>query len=267
MADIIEFDPKKKNLETYILPTSKGWRNEKNYDYMDNHTPELWAWEFLRRNPKYRKDWVSAMKMRKDEIIKHKKEKHLDCPLFPPNCIKEYDQPEKIYFEGARNKWGLYFDEIINPNIDKPRVDQTYSLFWSNNYFLGKDDLDFLPDLKKYEVLIAIDLEQGIQSQLERYKYILEDYQKDQEVHSDLVVQKVKNKKIYWKDYIRILDAKENNAETREIASIIFPKLGNSHPDYNGNKMVIDSYDAAKKIRDENYKKILQKPCEWKKRK
>ncbi|MEN6434134.1 MAG: DUF6499 domain-containing protein [Smithella sp.] len=261
---------KKKKIKNTLENTiclSKDWRNEKNYDYMDSHIPELWAWEFLRRNPKYRKDWELVLAMWKDSNGTRKGENKLVCPLLPPACYKEYDQPEILSFEGSRDKWGLYFNEIINPNIDKPSVVYPYSLFWTYYYFFDKDDLDDLPDLKKYEVMVVIDFEKRIQPQLEHYKLILEDYQKDLEGYSELEVTKVKNKKNCWKDYIRILDAFANKAEIKEIASKIFPKIGNSHPDYNGNRMVNDSYKAGKNIRDVNYKKILQKPCEWKKRK
>lgn len=239
-------DTKKKKMKIavrYPLPPFKDWKNEDEYKYMDNHTPELWAWEFLRRNPEYQKDWNDTLKMFK----------------------KDGHPTEKLPFKGARAKWGLYFDEIINPNLDKPPILYPYSLFWSY-YFFTKDELNSFRDLKKNEVVIVIDFGQRIQPQLEYYKVILEDYQKDQAAYSDLEVDGFSNKKIYWKDYIRILDARDNKADNKEIASVIFPRITNKHPNYNGNDRVRDSYDAAINIRDKDYRKILQKACELKKR-
>ena len=33
------------------------WRNETDYDFTEGLTHERWAWEFLRRNSEYRRDW------------------------------------------------------------------------------------------------------------------------------------------------------------------------------------------------------------------
>jgi hypothetical protein len=33
------------------------WTQPEEYDFMDGEPPEVWAWEFLRRNPEYRKQW------------------------------------------------------------------------------------------------------------------------------------------------------------------------------------------------------------------
>lgn len=224
---------------------ARDWKNETDYDYTKDHTPELWAWEFLRRNPDYRNDWEIALSS---------------------SCYKESDHPETLSFKGGRSKWGLLFDHIIDPNVEKPSVDYPYCLFYTYGYYYDKEDLNSLPDLKKTEVLALIDLAKPIPQQLDHFKALLEEDQNYSIAYSDLHIPTVKNKPIYWKDYIRLLDAIETNARITEIASIIFPHKSNSHPDFNGNKSVRDSHAAAKKIRDENYLKILQKPSEWKKR-
>ena len=33
------------------------WTDAENYAFLDEATPEVWAWEFLRRHPQYRTDW------------------------------------------------------------------------------------------------------------------------------------------------------------------------------------------------------------------
>ncbi len=243
---------------------ARDWKNEKDYDYMDNHTPELWAWEFLRRNPEYRKDWDTALAI-------WKKNNKSDAPnywapLFGSSCSEENHQPDTLSFSGARSKWGLYIDEIINPDIDKPLVEYPYSLFYTYDSFYEKDDFHLLPELNDLECVTVFDLAKPIQQQLEHFKSILEDYQSSLAAYTELEIPKVKNKSIYWKDYIRILDAYEANAEKKDIASVIFPEKTNTHPEYYGNETVRDSLEAAEKIRDENYRKILQKPSQWKKR-
>jgi transcriptional regulator len=38
-------------------PSWPDWRDPASYDYTRDLTREGWAWEFLRRNPNYRKSW------------------------------------------------------------------------------------------------------------------------------------------------------------------------------------------------------------------
>ena len=41
--------------------TKKDWRNKAVYDYTNDLDLNGWAWEFLRRNPEYRKDWKKEL--------------------------------------------------------------------------------------------------------------------------------------------------------------------------------------------------------------
>ena len=38
-------------------PPRLDWRDPATYSYTRDLPPEGWAWEFLRRNPKYRSSW------------------------------------------------------------------------------------------------------------------------------------------------------------------------------------------------------------------
>jgi len=41
------------------MPQEGGWRSRAAYDYIDDLSPSDLAWEFLRRNDSYRKDYAS----------------------------------------------------------------------------------------------------------------------------------------------------------------------------------------------------------------
>jgi hypothetical protein len=41
--------------------TEIDWRNPEHYEYTNGYTNQLWAWEFLRRNAEYKKDWQAAL--------------------------------------------------------------------------------------------------------------------------------------------------------------------------------------------------------------
>ncbi|GLK79025.1 transcriptional regulator domain-containing protein [Methylopila turkensis] len=49
-----------------------SWRSEAAYDYIDNLTPGDLAWEFLRRNPEYRKSYQELVSIgRLTEDVAH----------------------------------------------------------------------------------------------------------------------------------------------------------------------------------------------------
>ncbi|MGO4683503.1 transcriptional regulator domain-containing protein [Hyphomicrobium sp. 2TAF46] len=44
------------------MPGKGQWRNESAYDYIDDLDPAALAWEFLRRNRDYRKEYARVMR-------------------------------------------------------------------------------------------------------------------------------------------------------------------------------------------------------------
>jgi len=43
------------------MPQGGGWRSEAAYDYVCELGPSEFAWEFLRRNPDYRRDYRAVV--------------------------------------------------------------------------------------------------------------------------------------------------------------------------------------------------------------
>ena len=43
------------------MPQVGGWRSEAAYDYVSELKPSELAWEFLRRNPDYKRDYRAAV--------------------------------------------------------------------------------------------------------------------------------------------------------------------------------------------------------------
>jgi hypothetical protein len=262
MAKKTQPETKKKNMKSVSmspLPISKDWRNVKDYDYMDNHTPELWAWEFLRRNPEYRKDWEEAFAIwgkNKSDAPNHW------AHLFGSSCSTEKCQPETLSFESARVKWQLFQPEIINPDIDKPPFEYPFPLFYTYGYYYSKDELYLLSNLNDSEVVAVFDLAKPIQQQLEHFKSILEEEQNDLVKHSELEIPVVKNKPGYWKDQLRIFDAITAGSDEREIASVIYDEKTYN----NAQDKVEHGYASAENMIYGGYRRILQQPSKMKKR-
>lgn len=210
---------------------------------MDKNTPELWAWEFLRRNPDYNKDWESAL----SAYLKGVSENNLQIK----NEIKS------VFFRGAREKWGLFFDEIFNPEFDYPRKDPNFPLFYTYSYFYDKNSLEQIPKLKNSQVLAVIDLSKPLQQQLEYFGELLAEEQDFFLWKHNITIPNVRNKKIYWKDHLRRFDAVESKADFKEIVYVIFETKKYHDIDV---KKIKNSHKRVLKISEGDYLQFLQAP-------
>lgn len=269
---------------------AKDWRNKKDYDYMDNHTPDLWAWEFLRRNPDYINDWERALSPYLDDLQAEAlrltaffrgNEKYSLIPGFNKEVyLRDLTEEERkpfierlhwyydvnkvvdmVAFDEARSRWGLMVNMIFNPNIDMPTRVFYPTFFYQYGPVYSKKDA--LPDLLSSEVVVVFDLSKPIQQQLEHFKVLLEEEQMHLRIYSDLDIANVKNKPQYWKDHLRIFDARESGATDKEIADVMFK--GDSSYD-SVVKKIDNSHDRVKKMAEGDYWKILQQPSKMKKR-
>jgi len=277
----------------------KDWRNEDDYAYMDNHTPELWAWEFLRRNPDYIKDWETTFSQYVDDrkknyipkvkTILENKEKFCLVPGYSkevflmdmPEREREttiklllnsiYDlsaKPTTLNFPSARSKWGLFISEIIDPDVDCPSNELDFPLFYTHGYVFSSESFHILKltGLETSEAVVVFDLSKPIQQQYEQVKDDLEEEQKAFLCEDKIKIRKNTNKAEVWQRYIRILDAYEVKTKPKDIAANIFPNVDNEYPDYLGDKNVASNFRLAKILVNKDYLKILQNPKIYKKR-
>jgi hypothetical protein len=57
-----------------MKPDSSQWRNSATYDFVRDAAADIVAWEFLRRNPDYQRDFVKSQtgKDARDEIVRQR---------------------------------------------------------------------------------------------------------------------------------------------------------------------------------------------------
>jgi hypothetical protein len=89
----------------------QDWRNPADYDYLleDAMTPERWAWEFLRRNPDYRREWDQLLAngeanriMRKEGLLRKSPDLYIPAPESKKWELMAYDNPKIPYPKGLR---------------------------------------------------------------------------------------------------------------------------------------------------------------------
>lgn len=76
-----------------MMPDTRGWRSSTPYDYWDDVDVDALAWECLRRNPDYQRDYAKIVK----------------APLRPDNDT-----------EAIGNRWGLRFPRTAK--LERPRA-------------------------------------------------------------------------------------------------------------------------------------------------
>lgn len=264
------------------------WRNPNSYDFPPAHFLRLWAWEFLRRNPKYQRDWYNHYvrgELRwvpENERIKSAEEKtrHRNiCAweynvsistaaanegriVYVPNGI-ENAEPIMSLSVYLSNIYSLKRIDLCDPAINKPSNELLCFSTQSSPPITTMDrrsrnntSTGMIP-MSPSEVVTKIDLNLPIDVQLGRLKQLL---LSDRE-------RLLKNGKLNprnpraggeigkkYKEYLRILDAKSLRKSDSEIAEVLYPDKSNTHPEYYASSAVKDGFKAAKILRDYEYK-------------
>ncbi|MCP5274867.1 MAG: hypothetical protein H6936_08480 [Burkholderiales bacterium] len=168
------------------------WTKENEYSYLDGNTSnEIWAWEFLRRNPEYQIAYNES---------RHKNNEGKQT--FGPDTVDLYtwfelEPKSKICDPGKLIPPSFYFKKYPHVNFPIRPLSQQ-----SRN------------ELPEYEFLFVLSIDHDIGSQLKLLKKFLEDEERSAQKPP------VGKKKNYIK-YLRVLDGFEAGAENDEIYNIV----------------------------------------------
>lgn len=266
-----------------------NWRDKDAYPSPQNTPMKKWAWEFLRRNKSYQKDFFNMIER-----------------LQSMGYFELQNKPGPLTLE-EHKKYSEFCHEIDQKIITKYRVksgrnmpaDPRYSYEEEKPLFLGSSTLlfhdcfyrespesNFQYQTHKYEenidystqpiidkeacekgsripqsvrahpkaLLVEISLEKSIPEQIR----ILEDVAKKQKkiLISWGLLNTGRNRSDSWREYLQLLDAIDQQASPEEVSQHLFPLLTNEYPDYQAKKRYDNWRKRAKKIRDIDYLKI-----------
>jgi hypothetical protein len=116
----------------------------------------------------------------------------------------------------------------------------------------GTKKRDVFGELDEGQMVVWLNLSFPIGPQLETAKKIFLEEQTAQTFSN--VNQRARTDK--YTNYLRVLDAVDDGADPKGIAAILYPRLSNKHPDYNGSQTVRDDIKAAMRLRDHDFGKI-----------
>lgn len=214
-----------------------NWTDPKNYEHIEKDpSDEVYAWEFLRRNPQYQNDFAEFVRTGKF--------------LGYTRYILNGDGKYMPRHEDMRDWYGLSHE---SNNYDPKSM--TPPIFAKGDYprFLQKDDYlrsgattdpDDLPELAQEEVVVVLSTSHNLDQQISQIKDLLKQKQDKNGAFR-------KRKELYIK-YLRLLDADLMDATEAEIMEIFYP-----NNEEKSRSILHTNLKAAKRLRDHKYKEII----------
>jgi hypothetical protein len=230
------------------------WRNPDDYRFPRNFPADRWAWEFLRRNPDYRKEWsavLSRFRSKTGEFQEHedwikrlRRGEHLvltaELPTDNPDDPVFYLPVDEV------EKWGLRV--LVNPFTDDPG-----ELGFHPGYGIMRvmEKGALLKSRGPAYPIVVFDLRYQLKPQFEAFASRLEHVRKSLGIK--LKQTKHKHHRNLWARYLRLLDADLDERPPRQIADVL------QYEDVGVNEgKVWDQLQAAKKMtQPEGYLSIL----------
>jgi len=205
-------------------------------NYKKKRTRAGWAWEFMRRNPKYRADFQKLS------------QKWAAIPkkgfLYVGGGPVHAEQFGRVL--GA--KWGQA-GAIADPKQDSaPKFMQFGPIIpdgESVDVFFEDVEGNAIPQREEFATLV-FDVRRPIGPQLRRAKTYLKVRAAD---IKEQKIKPIRSSETWWPAYLLVLDAKAANASNAEIAAQI-PVIKVLKDKYEASKRVSEYYKRAKQLRD-----------------
>tara|TARA_B100000315_G_scaffold247817_1_gene277047 strand:- start:722 stop:1528 length:807 start_codon:yes stop_codon:yes gene_type:complete len=226
--------------------TKTDWRKKEDYAYTDDLDKQGWAWEFLRRNPEYRKDYESLQSGEFKEVTYEPKKKSEETEeQWKARCILNEDvDPRKIGSEQTlARKWRLKF-RLYDPSMNAlelreagtaveftdveltiiKKFDDVYSIpTEETSAKMGDEvDVDSVTMIRKDQLLVVFDVTGPLKPQLDTVRRSF-NQAKDEMPPSGAKNDPIgKPKKDVFLNGIRALDGIAAEASNHEIGIVLF---------------------------------------------
>ena len=243
--------------------TTPNWRDPDDYAFAATLSREQWAWEFLRRNPGYRREWAAFWAIWQALEADYGRPPERDFQAWqrdPRACVLvgqdasagdcRVDE-QRVLIECALGaRWGFY-KFPLDPDCDTPVIGEQLS--WrevpQGVRRLGPDAAVYLGD-NPARVALGFDLDLPLREQLERAKRYLLATQRGRVRDGLVCMRTVEALWPDWQRYLRCLDGLEAVAPEDEMARV----LGRD-----GGALAADCR-AALRLRDGGHREILLLP-------
>ena len=265
------------------------WRDPSAYPAPDDLSPDGWAWEFLRRNPRYQRDhqrwlrvvrffvrkWLlaSSTKRKTKKTLQTTNYERLELREFlSENELEKYKRVVNIItrrycisptqeFDFIKERTYLNTVGLPSPGDNEaPVVFETSDFLHGNitnlSPLLGLymwDDYDIIRIERQFEINIAFNLEWPLEPQLNRAKKFLK-WRLDflMEHHGFKQIERTLTADRYPL-HLRLLDAEASGAGKDMMAKVLFDDRSNKSPGRSAKQSAINGLRRAKQLRDGEY--------------
>lgn len=212
------------------------WTDPKNYQHIEKDpSDEVYAWEFLRRNPQYQNDFAEFVRTGK----------FLGYTRYILNGDGKYTPRH----EDMRDWYGLSHESNnYDPKSTTPPIfaKGDYPRFLQKDDYLRSDaltDPDDLLELAQEEVVVVLSTNHNLDHQISQIKGLLKQEQ-------DKNVAFRRRTELYIK-YLRLLDADLMDVPEAEILKILYAN------EEKFRSILHTNLKAAQRLRDHNYKRLV----------
>ena len=252
----------------------RNWRCKDDYLFTDKLDNAGWAWEFLRRNPEYVKDWRVAVEQQQNfiksqagNIFSTHRNPYVmfDPPLASGESPDHWLMKEGVEYHsplvGYGKKWQLN-GHIHDPTNDSPpKFDQIASvklLDWEElgEYYTSVAEHSDIQIQTSHIAVVGIDLSRTITSIESELKKIIAQEKADRSVTGISQIQA--KKKSNWPIFLRIWDAKLVKTSHAKIGAELMPEMDEAEA-----KTKISQYiknDIARLFKPDIYLRIANTP-------
>lgn len=215
----------------------QDWHDEAAYPDPLSAPRRRWAWEFLRRNREYQRAWAEL-------IAPYMSDDGFDSDRSRADLRGKGEDEDALKI--MRERFGIAF---VPPD---PADAAILPVFETNLIVTVRGNFKKRPE----EEEVLFNLEWPIGPQIIAAQHHLDRMKKHREDKGEILPEAKRNHIERWRDYLRLLDAETAGATTRRMAEIIYPEVDNVDPDYAGNRTVLNRLNAARKLRDGDYRLI-----------
>lgn len=223
--------------------TSPDWRKADDYRFPPGFPDHRWAWEFLRRNPEYRRDWNAALSRFLDQSGE------FEVSSDPREFLRQggslvltgemwRDDPEDPGFYlpvDEQEKWGLR-GGMLNPETNDPGQ-LSFDLSFGTVHFMRKGEK--LTARGPAYPMVVFDLHLPLKPQLDSIVGPMERARK----FLNIKTHRAKHHRRLWPRYLRMLDADLDQRTPKQIADALEHEI-----DGIDEKKVWDQLRAARKM-------------------
>lgn len=265
-----------------IHKSISDWTNPENYTDAKTTGLTRWAFEFLRRNHGYQRDFLEYLRMCSSIVPGFN-------PYQPGECNDEFTEnynrlefdPRHLVYDPPRHndetelewasrveagkliplsrwyaaKWGLN-DDLFDPFADYPG----FISFVSARRATSLPSGDALDKVKtSFNDAFLIDYQLPLNAQIDAIKRWATVRQKGLAIRGIVPPRKEKRnpRGETFKGYLRCLDAVDSGVSYRDISAVLLPHVDNASPEFHGSGRIRKQIVVAEELRHSGYRSFL----------